>query len=197
MPTAQEEFWRGSFGFEYTDRCRVDWQTRVPFWRDIIHDFRPRSVLEVGCNAGWNLHAIRSIATDIALAGVDVNQAAREEAAQAGFEVHDTPASLVGNRWPNQFDLVFTAGVLIHVAPGDIADVMDSIIAASRRWVLAIEYAANEEEEVAYRGHWERLWRRPFGAMYADMGLVPIESGLLSNDDGFDRCGYWMLEKSA
>lgn len=191
--TVQEDFWRGSFGSEYVRRNRVKWNLRAPFWDDIINWVEPQSVLEVGCNAGWNLRAIKSIRSDIEIKGVDVNPDALAEATAAGFDVEEMSALDVGSRWPNEFDLVATCGVLIHIGPDHIHQAMDSIIAASRQYVLAVEYAAKTEEEVSYRGHAERLWRRPFGEMYQDRGLVLIEEGDAGR--GFDACAYYLLRK--
>lgn len=191
--TVQEDWWRGSFGTEYVRRNRVQWNLRVPFWRDIIDWVEPESVLEVGANAAWNLRAIKSVRRDIELKGIDVNPDAIAEATAAGFDVEEMSLLDAGSRWPNEFDLVFSAGVLIHVSPDHIHQAMDSIITASRQYVLAIEYAAKTEQEVNYRGHADRLWKRPYGAMYEDRGLVLIEEG--DAGFGFDACHFWLMRK--
>jgi pseudaminic acid biosynthesis-associated methylase len=193
MTTQQEQFWQGSFGSEYVSRNRVDWALRVPFWEDILLWTGARSVLEVGCNIGSNLKACRSVDRQIELVGVDVNQDALMEATLAGLDVHEMSGSSVGHRWPDGFDLVATVGVLIHVAPEHLSDMMDSIIMASKRYVLAVEYAAETEEHIEYRGVSDRLWRRPFGDLYQAKGLKLIETGDAGN--GFDRCHYWLLKK--
>lgn len=188
------EFWEGSFGNDYVDRNRVDWAKRVPFWRSLIPD-DVTTILEVGCNIGGNLKAIRA-AVDIKPVGVDVNEKALLEAAGAGFEVHRMPGHEVSCRLgTGVFDLVFTAGVLIHVAPEELQWTMRAIVNASRKYVVAVEYAHPEETEVEYRGHDGKLWKRPFGRLYEAMGLKTIGFGFVSDDKGFDRCTYWLLEK--
>ena len=89
-------------------------------------------------------------------------------------------------------DLAFTAGVLIHIAPPDLERFMRGVALASRRWVLAVEYAAEEEVEVEYRGQRDALWKRPFGRLYEEIGLRLAHEG---EADGFDRCHYWLMEK--
>lgn len=194
MTTPQENFWAGDFGREYTARNRVDWSKRVPFWEDMIMWTGARSALEIGCNCGWNLRALNSIDPGLELTGIDVNSGALEEAIQAGYDVYECPAVDVGRKLPAHADLVFSAGVLIHIGEDQISAVMDSIIAASKQYVLAIEYASDVSEEVPYRGHSERLWRRPFGKMYEAKGLKLIETG--EAGEGFDRCVYWLMDRS-
>lgn len=181
-----EEFWAGEFGDAYTARNRVDWQARIPFWKAIVEATGARSVFEFGCNAGWNLSAIRRIYPDVAVRGADINPVAAAQAATAGLEVttlEEAPRS----------DLVFTAGVLIHIAPGYLQETMTKLVAKSNDYVLAVEYSAAKEEEVNYRGHAERLWKRNFGALYMDMGLELVQKGPAGK--GFDNCTYWLLRK--
>jgi pseudaminic acid biosynthesis-associated methylase len=197
MLTPQEEFWKGSFGDQYVDRNRVNWRARIPFWRKIIDLTQPRSILEVGCNIGSNLRAIRSINHGIHAWGCDINQAALQEAADAGlsvvdasvFQLHELVGGLPG------FDLVCTVGMLIHVDGKDLSRAMDEIIAASKRYVLAVEYADETEVEVNYRGHSERLWRRPFGKLYEAKGLKIVAQGD-APANAFDQCAWWLCEKA-
>lgn len=186
------EFWRGEFGTEYTGRNQIDPAIRVPFWQKILSATHPQSVLEVGCNNGSNLRAIRTINPDITLQGVDVNQAALAEAADYGLPVTEMEASEIASF--GTFDLVFTAGVLIHASSDQLSDVMDAIISASRSHVLAVEYADDTEVEVNYRGHDGKLWRRPFGKLYQEKGLQIISSGD-APAEAFDRCEFWLMEK--
>lgn len=191
----QERWWAGDFGNEYTQRNKIDWQWRRSFWELMVEKAQPRSVLEVGCNAGHNLLALRSVDPTMKLRGVDLNGEALAQAREHSLDARDVSGLEVGKLWPQHFDLVFTAGVLIHVAPADILPMMRSIVRASKKWVLAVEYWAPVEEAVTYRGHEDRLWRRPFGGLYEDLGLTMEATGELGNGDGFDLCTYWLLKK--
>jgi pseudaminic acid biosynthesis-associated methylase len=189
---AQEEFWSGSFGSEYTTRNRVQWEDRTPFWRQIIQITGVRSVLDVGCNAGWNLLALRGIDETLELWGVDVNGHAVGEARANELNVLRRCAREIAETFVEPFDLVCTSGVLIHVAPKELPTVMHAIVEASKRWVVAVEYEAEQEEEVVYRGNTDKLWKRPFGEMYEAMGLRTVAR---SEPEGFDRCTAWLMEK--
>jgi pseudaminic acid biosynthesis-associated methylase len=191
--TETTDFWAGEFGRDYTKRNRVEWQARLPFWESAVQFCQPATVLEVGCNAGWNLRAIRQLSPSTELYGVDVNAVAAEEARQAGLEVqHMDALGILGIHEPGSIDLVFTAGMLIHVAPQDLESVMRAIIAVSGRYVMAIEYDSEDEEEVEYRGHAGRLWKRPYGRLYEVLGLKLLSQGTAG---GFDSCEYYLLDK--
>lgn len=189
---AQEAFWASDFGNAYTKRNRVEWAKRIPFWRNILSITQARSVLDVGCNVGWNLMAIRDIDRTVVTMGVDVNADAVGEARTNELDVMKLPAKEAGGFFRERYDLVCTSGVLIHVSPADLPATMQSIINASRRWVLAVEYEAPKEVEVEYRGNAERLWKRPFGTLYEQMGLETIAK---SDAEGFDQCAAWLLAK--
>src|SRR3990172_5611535 len=86
-PKSTEEFWAGEFGDDYTKRNRVDWIKRIPFWRDIVAKTGLGRVLEVGCNSGWNLSALRLITPSwMELCGMDVNESALREAGNLHFD---------------------------------------------------------------------------------------------------------------
>jgi len=192
MTEATEAFWSGDFGTEYTDRNQVDFQDRLPFWEDVITWTMPKTVLEVGCNAGHNLMAIKHIAPGAYVQGVDINESALEKARAKGLSVVNMPARNVGDIYSN-FDLVFTAGLLIHISPKEINAVIESLVRASSKWILAIEYAAVRETEVNYRGHADRLWKRPYGENLKAHGLYLADWG--DAGPGFDRCTYFLCEK--
>lgn len=184
-----EKFWKGEFGDAYTRRNRVDWRARIPFWRTIIEITGARSVFEFGCNAGWNLSAIQRVDQFIVTEGCDVNESAIDQAMAAG---HD-----VWREWPPEprpAELVFTAGVLIHIPPDNLEEVLHNLYYQSTDWVLAVEYDEAIEVEVEYRGHTGRLWRRPYGELYQDMGLELVQTG---DAQGFDQCKFWLLRKPA
>ena len=185
------DLWAGEFGNDYLKRNQVDWRLRVPFWHSIIRDTGARSVFEMGANAGWNLSAIRRGFPDVTVCGNDVNTLACAQAQAAGLNVVNL---LDFNAvFPGQFELVFTAGVLIHIEHEYLYEVMQALIAKSLRWVLAIEYEAASEQQVEYRGHTEKCWKRPYGMLYKGLGLTPVAAG--DAGPGFDRCTYWLMEK--
>jgi len=203
MTDSTEQFWAGEFGNSYTARNQIDPVARVPFFRKIIQLATPEDVLEVGCNRGHNLMAIKMADPTIGIAGCDINEGALDEA-QKSLPLAELEICLakeiesVFTIGGFGYDLVMTAGVLIHIPPEDLEGVMQSIIRTANDWILAIEYDYPTAEEVEYRGHDGKLWRRPYGKMYRDRGLKLIYTADVGPAEGFgDGCTAWLLQKVA
>src|SRR3546814_8043239 len=113
----------------------------------------PQSVLEVGCNIGRNLLALRHFVPE--LHGIEPNPRAcaiargLPELTGARIAEGDGFALPYGDA---SVDLVFTSGVLIHVAPDDLGRMVDEVVRVARRYVLCIEYFSHEPQAVKYHG---------------------------------------------
>lgn len=190
----QAKEWAGDFGTAYLRRNQVAWQKRQAFWQHIAAVTNGMSALEVGCSAGWNLRALREVGFR-RLFGIEINAAAARQATIEGLFVANGSAQQLLPGLFCAFDLVFTAGVLIHVSPKDVTTTMYQIARASSRYVLAVEYAADVETEVKYRGKTDMLWKRDYGRMYEGLGLHLVERGHVDKDEGFDDCTWWLMEK--
>jgi pseudaminic acid biosynthesis-associated methylase len=191
----QVRIWQGDFGKAYTDRNPVDWRVRAPAFRTMVGGLVIASALEVGCNRGHNLGALRHVLGPAAdLAGIEPNAYARQlgrEAEPSSRIVDGTAARLP---FPDDaFDLVFTAGVLIHIPLPDLQDVLRGIHRVSRKYVLAIEYFSEEDTVIPYRGHDNLLWKHNFPQYYlrAFPDLSLLRQGHWTAEDGFDRCDWW------
>jgi hypothetical protein len=189
-----EEMWAGWFGVQYTTKFAVAWRERIPFMKTIIEATKARSVLDVGTNAGWNLRALQEVDETLSLRGLEINKHTACSAAIMGFETHGGSAIDAAAAFPDGHDLVMTSGVLIHIEPHKLPGTMKAIIAASRRWVLAVEYYADDETLVRpEREGAPRTWARPFGRLYQELGLTLVEHG--TGIAGYPDCNYWLLRK--
>lgn len=199
--TEQLQEWQGDFGKAYTDRNAVDYKVRMPAWRKMVEGISLARVLEVGSNRAHNLAALREIlGPETELFGIEPNAYA------VGVARKNYPDVTVmgGNAFDlpfkdGFFDLTFTAGVLIHIAPADLPKAMSEIVRVSRRYVLAAEYFSEREECIEYRGHSNLLWKRNFEQLYRSHApsLKVVKNGYWSADDGFDRTHWWLLDKGA
>lgn len=185
------DLWRGPFGDSYHERNRPSVGEIRPLFRRILDGIEVESVLEVGCGLGHNLMAIDAKIRE----GIEPNDRARAEAnalcAPDLLVLDGSAADLIYA--DDAFDLVLTCGLLIHIPPTDIRKVVEEIARVSRRYVLAIEYAAVEEEMVEYRGEKDILWKRPFGKLFmawAGMELVRWDD---TDSDLYPGCSWWLL----
>lgn len=161
----QEEFWLGEFGSEYI--ARNDSSTllasNVSLFADIFRrTAAPDSVLELGANIGLNLSALGSLFPKQNRSGLEINPIAYEKLKANPAVDSAYLGSVVRAPIESQFELVFTKGVLIHLAPESLAAVYQRINAWSKRYVLFIEYYSPFPVTIPYRGHTEKLFKRDF-----------------------------------
>ena len=207
MVTKQVELWRSQFGADYAERGanRVSADGQRLLMRDwgrmLTHAVTPapQSVLEVGCNIGRNLLALKHFILEIH--GVEPNptacRAAKEHPDLATARITESD----GFSLPyddSSIDLVFTSGVLIHVAPDDLGGMVDEIMRVSRRYVLCIEYFSHQPESVKYHDMEGYLFKRDFGRFYLERhpGLRVLDYGFLWQAlDSSDNSNWWLFAK--
>lgn len=185
------DLWRGPFGDEYLARNQPTVDQVRPVLDHILAGIEFDSVLEVGCSKGHNLLALESDGR--LLSGVEPNDQARHAAQHEGLDVIDGDI-LDLPYLDDSYDLVLTCGVLIHIAPPDIRQAVNEVVRVTRRYVLAIEYGAVEEEMVEYRGHKDILWRRNFGKLYEAWGGLRIVRHESTNSMMYPGAEWWLLE---
>ncbi len=197
-------FWRGDFGDAYTERnAGATLRSRTALWAQILDCMAgapPKSILEIGANIGDNLRALRAL-TAAEFYATEPNDRARrrliDDGVVAAGNVRDSAAAAMD--FPDAAaDLVFTSGVLIHIAPEDLAASCKEIHRVARRYVVSIEYFSPHPEEVLYRGRKARLFKRDFGAYWLDSfaGLRVLGCGFAwQRLTGLDNLTWWVLEK--
>lgn len=207
MVTKQVELWRSDFGAEYAERGnnRVTAEGQRRLARDwgkmLAHAVTPapQSVLEVGCNIGRNLLALQHYVPE--LHGVEPNPRACDiargfpELADAKIREGDGFGLDYGD---GSIDLVFTSGVLIHVAPDDLGKMVDEIVRVAKHYVLCIEYFSHEPQAVKYHDMEGYLFKRDFGRFYLERHphLRVLDYGFLWQVlDSSDDSNWWLFAK--
>jgi pseudaminic acid biosynthesis-associated methylase len=205
--TKQVDLWRSDFGADYAERGnnRITAEGQRLLMRDwgkmLAHAVTPapQSVLEVGCNIGRNLLALTHFIPEIH--GVEPNPKACAiargfpELAQAKITEGDGFALPYGD---GAIDLVFTSGVLIHVAPDNLGRMVDEVVRVSRRYILCIEYFSHQPEAAPYHGMEGFLFKRDFGRFYLERhpGLRVLDYGFLWQAlDSSDDSNWWLFAK--
>lgn len=193
-----ESMWSGEFGNAYVQRNAQASVGRDAFFQMLFERIRPENVLEVGCNLGGNLRWIADHVAPRAVFGLDVNEQALTALRGSLPSVNAVWGSARDLPFRDQFfELVMTAGVLIHQPPESLDRVMSEMVRVSKRYVLAMEYFAENEEEVPYRGERGALFRRDYGRLFANAHpLTLVTTGDLQKDQGWDDVRYWLFERS-
>ncbi len=200
------EAWSSAFGDAYTARNAADdssVEQRVEMWRRILRPLSsdlPESCLEVGANVGINLRALRRLHS-IEMYALEPNAGARNilirDDVVPGDHVLDGSAERI-DLADGSIDLVFTSGVLIHIAPDSLEDACREMHRVARRYLLAIEYFASEPEEKSYQGREGLLFKRDFGAFWLDLfpALSLVDYGFFwKRATGLDDLTWWLFAK--
>ncbi|MBN1871044.1 MAG: methyltransferase domain-containing protein [Candidatus Omnitrophica bacterium] len=208
--TSQISAWKGGFGDNYTDRNKMslsrldDLYTRqYGISRSRLNEIfldgirRDSSILEVGSNVGNQLALLRKMGFRN-LCGVELNSYAAKLAKERMEDTYIIQGSAFTLPFKTaQFDLVFTSGVLIHIAPSDIEKVMREIYRCSRRYIWGFEYYNESYIEVEYRGKDNMLWKADFAKLYLEtcdkLSLVKKKRIKYVNQDIEDA--MFLLEK--
>lgn len=207
MDTKQLQLWKSSFGADYAGRpgnalAAENVRRLMRDWgRMLAHAVTPKpdSVLEVGCNIGRNLVALRGFVGDIRAVepNAEAVRQARANPALEGVDIREGDGFALP--FPDaSIDLVFTSGVLIHVAPQDLERVVREIARVARHYILCIEYFSHEPVQVAYRGREGYLFKRDFGGFYLDTfpQLRVLDYGFLWQPlDSSDNSNWWLFAK--
>ena len=178
--TEQMKEWAGKFGEEYTDRNikspdELDklLRSRIGFSRteqidEFLSDLKLHNILEVGSNVGNQLLLLQKKGFEN-LYGIELNRYAVEKAKERtkGIDIMQGSAFDIPFK-DAYFDLVFTSGVLIHISPQDINDVLDEIHRCTKNYIWGSEYFSENYIKVDYRGHNELLWKTNFAKLYLD-----------------------------
>lgn len=193
-----ESLWSGSFGNAYVKRNAGAGGARDLFWSSLLERYPASSALEVGCNVGANLQWIVKRIDPTRVYGVDVNEAALERlrGRLPAVNALSSPARELPfrDRW---FDLVFTCGVLIHQPESTLPLVMAEIVRVSRRYVLAVEYHADQTVEVPYRRQRGALFKRDYAMLYQELfpELELLEQGFLGREEGWDDATWCLFRR--
>ena len=154
---------------------------RRRFLAEKIVSTKPKSVLEIGCFGGYNLRHINSLDPSIELTGFDINEKALDYAKKKLPSLNAVNGSiydLADYFRENCFDVVFTAGVLIHIpclskdSTSFIKRVVGNIIKVSSNFVFHAEHHGPEYMKIPTKG---MRYIHDFNDLYKDFGNVEIE----------------------
>lgn len=193
-----EAIFRGEFEDAYVERNKDAPNHRRPFWDALLTRTPVASALEVGCGVGPNLRWVVEHVPPRRVCGADINQRALVELGRSLPEVAAVRARARELPFTDgSFELVFTAGVLMHQTAATLTPVVRELARVSSRYLLACEYGHPDEAEIPYRGMSQVLFKRDYAAAFAR--IVPelqlAGTGHLSRAEGWDDVTWWLLER--
>lgn len=199
--TKQSEMWRGEFGNQYSERNLLNppdldqvYQrnygvTRTALNRRFLADIpRSASILEVGCNLGNQLILLHQMGFEN-LNGIEIHEEIVKKAQSRVPWARVIEGSVLKIPLEDaSFDLVFTSGLLIHIAPQNLPVAMKEIYRCAKSWIWGFEYHSPQMTEVPYRGQSELLWKADYVRLYTesfpDLELVSEQKlSYLENDN--------------
>jgi pseudaminic acid biosynthesis-associated methylase len=190
--TSQLQQWQGGFGRAYTDRNSLSPTQVDDLWRknyglsrtEVNQRFlagipKDARILEVGCNLANQLLLLQELGYTN-LYGIEVQTYALEQAKARSQGLNLVQASAFDIPYDDgYFDLVFTSGVLIHIAPDDLPVALSEIHRCSREFIFGTEYFSSSVMEVKYRDQQGLLWKMDYANEYLsrfnDLQLVKEE----------------------
>ena len=158
--TSQENLWKNKFGDKYTVR-NSRYTKRVNI---IGNDFKKNnlkinSAFEIGCNIGLNLLALKKLYPNLDIFGLEINSKAYNFAKNKFTCFNE---SIYTFKTKKKFDVVISAGVLIHQNPKMLKYFYRQMFNLSKKYIYINEYFNPTPVELPYRGYKGKLFKRDF-----------------------------------
>jgi pseudaminic acid biosynthesis-associated methylase len=204
--TEQIKFWKGKFGDDYTERNSEDFDkvykecfgiSRTDLNKEFLSGIKKdMPILEVGCNRGSQIKILKNMGFKNIWA-IEINDTALNIAKEDKSMniVHGSALDIPFK--DSFFDLIFTSGVLIHIAPDDLPKVIDEMYRATKRYIWCFEYYSDEFQNIEYRGHKDRLWKGNFMKLFLERhpNLKVIKEKKIKRLDNNNTDVMFLLEK--
>ncbi|UCG03307.1 MAG: methyltransferase domain-containing protein [Candidatus Heimdallarchaeota archaeon] len=208
--TQQMEKWTGEFGREYTDRNALSLEEMEALYQknygltrtDMNYEFirnldQSVRILEVGSNIGNQLLCLQKMGFSN-LYGIEIQEYAVEFSKSRTKQINIIQGSAFDIPFKDGFfGLVFTSGVLIHIAPSDLELAIKEIYRSTKKFIWGFEYFSEDCTVVNYRGNTDLLWKNNFSKIYldifSDLRLIKEKKYKYLDNDNVDS--MFLLEK--
>lgn len=139
----QSKIWQelgGIFSDKYWSYNNIRGQQMVDYFKD--KDVK--SFFEIGCNSGRNLYYISKNLSGKEMSGIEISSRAAEDARKhlpdATIYNEDIHLATISKT----YDVVYTGGVLMHIEPNLISDVLKKCLSLSNKYVIHMEPIGND-----------------------------------------------------
>lgn len=210
--THQRKTWEEEFGEGYLERNVYDptelnqfYLERFGYTKNQLNDDflqnipKDAKILEVGTNIGNQIFHLQSQGFTN-LYGIEIQDRAINYAKHRTENLNIIKGDALDIPFKDGFfDLVFTHGVLIHISPENISNVVQEIYRVSNKYIWGLEYYADTYTDLEYHGKKNIMWKTNFSKLYQDIkqGLSLEKEELLPYLDQPDLIDQmYLLKKS-
>ena len=198
------EEWSNDFGNDYIKRNPIKEDllvSRVDMWNYLLKKMDKDNIfnfLEVGCNLGYNLRALKKI-ENFNLFAAEPNKIARDKIISDGILMRDNIIETSAQNLTfstSSMDIALTYGVLIHIGDKNLIPSMRQIHRVSKRYIITIEYFSDKPTEIEYGD--VLLKKRDYGSIWLDnfSNISLVEYGFFwKRITGLDNVHWWIFEK--
>lgn len=199
----QEVFWSDTYAKDYINKNNnFDKILGIQAWKTMLRNTEEiHTLLECGCNIGRNIMFLNETHPEARKSIIEISSPAYEFVTRQYKLEHTFNGAILNSSFDtNQFDLVFTIGVLIHIAPNSLLEHMEKIYEYSRKYILMGEYFNRTPVMLEYQGQKDRLFKRDFGKLFIETFKVRlVDYGFLWGHQydkaGFDDITWWVFER--
>ena len=202
----QENFWAEEYSKNYIEKNdNFNRELLLEGWKDILNQTSQiNSVVECGANIGRNILALEEILPQADKTAIEISPDASKILEERFPKLNVKKSSILDSNHSGQtYDLVFTMGVLIHVAPEDLMRTMEKMFELSQRYIVIGEYFNRTPISLTYQGQENKLFKRDFGKYFLEhyeneVNLVDYGFlwGHIYDDAGFDDLTWWVFQKN-
>lgn len=199
----QQAFWANEYAKNYMDKnSKFDQNLGVEAWRKMLSKaVGINNYLECGCNIGRNIDFLNIALPSAQKSIIEISKPAFEFVIKKHIISDKFNGTILDSDLKNQFSLVFTIGVMIHIHPQDLLGNMKKLFDYSSKYILIGEYFNRTPVMIEYQNQKDRLFKRDFGKLFIEnFNVTLVDYGFLwghiYDEAGFDDVTWWLFEKS-
>jgi len=175
--TQQRELWMSNFGTDYINRNKTievvnelyKKQTGITvekIFNKFFDEINSEStIIELGCNVGLNLSVLNKMGFKN-LTGLEINETAFSIAKKNNPDINFIHSSIENFEFTETYDLVYTAGVLIHINPDTLPLIITKMGQLSKKYIFGFEYFSENLVEIKYRNNENTCWKQNFPLLF-------------------------------
>ena len=199
----QELFWKNEYAKSYINKNQeFDIKKGTEAWIKMLSQAEGvTSILECGCNIGRNISFLEQVLPAAEKSVIEISDQAFKIVTSKHTIKNAFHGTILESDFKENFDLVFTMGVLIHIHPDNLKENMKKIFQHSKKYILLGEYFSRTPLSIEYQGQKDRLFKRDFGKFFLESFNVSLVDygflwGHVYDQAGFDDITWWLFAEN-